>query len=328
MIIVKFFSGIGNQLYQYAIYLRLKQKYTNQEIKADLTTFEDHELLNKGNGFAYGFGLKDFFDIDIPVATIEEIKRISHEMYFGQFSRKYFPRFVKKNAGNSKLANRRARFIRRYGELRENYVTNVPFDAYTGYINELEEKRNYYVSGLWQNYEFIRPIENALRSNLKFNVRISGEVKKITEKIANSESVCVHVRRGDFISSVNKYTHDLCGYQYYDQAIKIVKSKIANPRFFVFSDDIDYCKKLFQDLSDVIYVSGNRDLSTKEEMFLISQCKSAIIPNSTFAYWGVWLTDHADKIVVAPKYSVREKNVWHTFSLPDHWNIVDNLEGC
>lgn len=326
MIIVKFFSGIGNQLYQYAVYLRLKQKYTNQEIKADLTTFEDHKLLNKGNGFAYGFGLKDFFDIDIPVATIEEIKSVSHEMYFGSFSRRYFPEFVRNNVGNSKLANRRAKFIKKYGKLRENYVTNIPFDAYSGYMDELEDNKDYYVSGLWQNYNFFRPIENELRNNLKFNVNIVGEVRGISEKMKNTASVCIHVRRGDFTSSVNKYTHDLCGHLYYDQAIQIIKNKIANPHFYVFSDDIDYCRELFKELSDVTYVSGNKNLSTKEEMFLISQCKSAIIPNSTFAYWSVWLTDYKDKVVVAPKYSVREKNVWHEFSLPDHWNIVDNLE--
>lgn len=327
MIIVKFFSGIGNQLYQYAVYLRLKELYPNQVIKADITTFEDHELLNRGNGFKYGFGLREFFNIEIPVATEKEIKKTSFEVYFGQFSRKYFPKFVKKYVGNSRLARWRSLFLKKYRKLRYTYITNVPFDGYTGVIYELDESKDYYVSGLWQNYEFIRPIENELRSKLKLNVEITEDVKKILTEIQNSNSVCIHVRRGNFTSSVNKYSHDLCGSQYYEEALRIIRKCIDNPKFFIFSDDIDYCKKEFSNLRNVLYVSGNINLSTKEEMFLISKCNSAIIPNSTFAFWSVWFSDHPNKVVIAPKYSVREKSNWHMFSLPNHWKIIDNLKG-
>lgn len=325
MIIVKFFSGIGNQLYQYVVYLRLKELYPNQIIEADITTFEDYELLNRGNGFGYGFGLREFFNIEIPVATEEEIKKTSYEVYFGQFSRKYFPGFVKRCVGNSRLARLRALFLRKYRRLRDNYITNIPFDGYTGVIYELDEAKDYYVSGLWQNYEFISPIENELRLKLNLDVEMTEDIRKILTEIQNSNSVCIHVRRGDFISPVYKYSHDLCGSQYYEKALRIIRKCIYNPKFFVFSDDIDYCKKKFSGLKDVTYVSGNMNLSTKEEMFLISKCNSAIISNSTFAFWSVWLSDNPNKVVIAPKYSVREKNNWHMFSVPNHWIIIDNL---
>lgn len=327
MIIVKFFSGIGNQLYQYAVYLRLKQQYPNQIIKADLSTFEDHELLNKGNGFSYGFGMKEFFGIEIEPATKEEIDAISYEVHFGQFYRKHFPGFVKKNVGVSRLAVYRARLLKKYGSMKERYITNVPFDAYTGYIDELDTSQDYYVSGLWQNYKFIKPIERELRENLRFKIEMTYFVKDLLSKINGTQSVCIHVRRGDFTSSVNKYTHDLCKKQYYEEGIRLLQSKLDDPYFFVFSDEIDYCKGLFSDLDNIIYVSDDKKMSTQQEMYLMSQCKSAIIANSTFAFWAVWITDNTDKLVVAPKYSVREKNIWHMFSLPEHWMIVDNLEG-
>ena len=141
-----------------------------------------------------------------------------------------------------------------------------------------------------------------------------------------NNSVCIHVRRGDFTSSVNKYTHDLCDNQYYRKALEIIEDNVSNPCFYVFSDDIEYCKSMFSQLDNIRYVSGNKNISTKEEMFLISCCKSAIIPNSTFSFWSVWLGDNPNKLVIAPKYSVREKNNWHQFSLPSHWIMVDNLE--
>lgn len=326
MIIVKFFSGIGNQLYQYAVYLSLRKQYPNQVIKADVTVFEDYNLLNKGNGFEYGFGLKHFFGIDIPIATADDIKKISYEVHFGKLSRKIFPGFVNKYAGNSRLARWRSVFLKKYKLLRNSYITNIPFDGYTGIIHELEESKDYYVSGLWQNFQFIKPIENDLRKNLRFNIDMTDDIRKISMEMKNTNSVCIHVRRGDFLSPVNQYTHNLCGKKYYDEAICLIRKKIDNPNFFVFSDNIDYCRELFSDLENVTYVSGNKNLSAKEEMFLISRCKSAIIPNSTFSFWGVWLSDHTEKLVIAPKYSVREKNNWHMFSLPEHWIVVDNLE--
>ena len=61
-------------------------------------------------------------------------------------------------------------------------------------------------------------------------------------------------------------------------------------------------------------------------MRLMSLCNSAIIANSTFAFWGAWISDMEEKIVICPKYITRMKDNWNKFSVPAHWITIDNLK--
>lgn len=327
MIIVKFYSGIGNQLYQYAVLTYLEKLYPNQRILADISAFEDDVLLNHGNGFSYGFGIHDFFGINISIATEEEIKRIYPGIIFGRRFRRLFPEFVKRYVGNSRLSRLRALLFKKYRLLYDSYLTNAPFNSFNGNLRYLDS-RDYYVDGLWQNYEYIKLVEDTLKSRLKLGLpKMTNEkINKVYNQILEYNSVCIHVRRGNFTTPENQYSHSLCGIDYYEKALRLVKNKVATPKFFVFSDDIEYCKSLFNFLDDITYVSEIHGLDTPSEMFLMSCCKAAIIPNSTFAFWSIWLGETKNKLVVCPKYIVREKSSWAEFSVPDNWIKIDNLE--
>ncbi len=326
MIIVKFCSGIGNQLYQYAVYKMLEMRYPNQEVLADLSVFEDIYLLNDGNGFSYGFALEKIFRIEVKKATRVQIDQVNYEIYFNEKWRKILPeKFCRKYAGASRLAGLRARIFPKYRKLRQQYIMAYPFNAFIGDLYFLDENQNYYVSGLWQNYNYISGIEERLRDELVFSKDLSDDGKKIRDEIENCNSVAVHVRRGDFTSDRYRRTHDICGKNYYGKAMEMIRERIDNPNFFVFSDDIGYCKTLFDGMENIVFVSDDRNLRVDEEMNLMSCCKSAVIANSTFAFWNVWLSDHCGKTVLYPKYLVKEQYCWHEFSVPKHWIAVDNL---
>lgn len=328
MIIVKFCSGVGNQLYQYAVYKLLEKLYPKQDVLADISVFEDIQRLNQGNGFDYGFALEKIFDIQVKKATREQIDSVNYEIYFNEKWRKILPeKFCQKYAGASRLAGLRAKVFPKYKEMREHYITAYPFDAFIGDLYFLENDKNYYISGLWQNYNYFSEIEELLRKELVFSKEMSSYGVKLRNTIENCNSVCVHVRRGDFTSDRYRETHDICGKKYYMKAIRLIKEKIENPHFYVFSDDIDYCKEIFSETENIYFLSGGGKLRLDEEMQLMSSCKSAIIANSTFAFWNVWLSDHEKKIVLFPKFIVKEKYCWHEFEVPKHWIAVNNLIG-
>lgn len=326
MIIVKFCSGIGNQLFQYALYRKLECIYPEQEILADISSFEDVDILNRGNGFDYGFGLNKFFGIELNIASRSQIDSVNYEVFISNGLRKILPKKIsKKIAGASMFALFRSIILKKYRMKKKHYITASSAYSFNGNLFELYCIGDYYFSGLWQNIRYFEDISGILRRELNIIVNQSNNMDWVLNQINDSNSVCIHVRRGDFTSNIYNESHNICGMHYYLKAIDIVKNKITNPKYFVFSDDIEFCKKNFGFLDDVFFVSDNSDLRTQEEMKLMSECKSAIISNSTFAFWAVWITDTPQKVVVCPQYATRMYNCWNDLPHPEHWHVVDNL---
>lgn len=154
-----------------------------------------------------------------------------------------------------------------------------------------------YLSGYFQNEMYFKQFESEIRDDLSPRDPLSSEAKKITESIQTSESVSVHVRRGDYVSdSKTAEVHGFLGVEYYENAANFIAGKVNNPHFFVFSDDLEWCRNNMNINRPVHYVScGVNDLH------LMSLCKHNIIANSTFSWWGAWLNKNPRKIVVAPK---------------------------
>jgi len=120
------------------------------------------------------------------------------------------------------------------------------------------------------------------------------------EKIKSSESVCIAIRRGDYVNNEHVKKNSLiCTVNYFKKAIKIMQEKISNPVFFVFSDDIEFVKNnMGFESNSFIYENGNNPVW--ETMKLMYSCKHFIISNSTFHWWAQYLSRNEDKIVIAP----------------------------
>lgn len=109
----------------------------------------------------------------------------------------------------------------------------------------------------------------------------------------NTETCSIHVRRGDYINLQDH--HPLQPIDYYKTAVSLIGN---DKTYFIFSDDIEWCKLNFSFLNNVVFVEGNEDY---EDLYLMSFCKNNIMANSSFSWWGSWLNENNNKKVIAPK---------------------------
>ncbi len=139
--------------------------------------------------------------------------------------------------------------------------------------------------------------------------------RHLYEIIENCNSVCVSVRRGDYLSSKFKKDFFICDEAYFKKAIEIVKQKIDNPVLIFFSDDIDWVKEHVESDLPSYYESGTDPVW--EKLRLMYSCKHFIISNSTFSWWAQYLSRNEKKIVISPDRwgnDVRHNNVSYLLS--------------
>lgn len=116
------------------------------------------------------------------------------------------------------------------------------------------------------------------------------------------ESVSVHVRRGDYVTlaSASAY-HGLCTLDYYHRAIRHVAERVANPTLFVFSDDPEWTKANLHSPFPTHYVDHNPAGKAFQDLRLMSLCRHHILANSSFSWWGAWLSRSNGGLVIAPE---------------------------
>lgn len=159
-----------------------------------------------------------------------------------------------------------------------------------------------YFSGHWNSEKYFKKNEATIREDFKLKKHFCEHAEIISKKIISStNSVSVHIRRGDyaFIKKIADI-HGILPISYYEHAMELLVSKLSNPIFFIFSDDIEWARTYFPKKYPLIFVS-NSLIPNYEELILMSQCKNNIIANSTFSWWASWLNTNKEKIVIAPK---------------------------
>jgi len=285
MIVVKLQGGLGNQMFQYAFAKNLAMQ-NKTTLNFDLSF-----LLDKSP--RENFVFRDF-DLDIFNLNVfaEEIKKQS-----------VFKK-IKSRLTNSKVFN-----------LKEKHF-------YFEESNFLKGK-NSYIDGYWQSEKYFKEIEYQLRKDFSFKHLLTTREELMNEKIKSTNSVCVNFRRTDFVDLKNSAeTHGAVGLDYYYEAIRVIETKISNPVFYVFSDDIDWCEKNFKIDHPTIFVSHKyKGPKFSSYLNLMSNCKHFIIPNSTFAWWGAWLSVFEEKIVIAPTNWFKESSLQDQTQdlLPNNW---------
>jgi len=163
--------------------------------------------------------------------------------------------------------------------------------------NNYSEKAVYF-DGWWQDKRFFFDTVKTI----KFRQPLMDEVnKKLLDAIYSSESVSLHVRRGDYLAPTHVQQYGgICTLDYYKKAIDIIMGKYARPRFFVFSNDIEWCKANLE-IINAVYVSNNVGSDSWKDMYLMSRCKANVLANSSFSYWGAMLNVNSLQTVVFPK---------------------------
>lgn len=185
--------------------------------------------------------------------------------------------------------------------------------------NLLYNKINVLFDGYWQTPLYFKEFESQIREDFKFKNTIENAediVKEMASKINSSNSVMINVRRTDYL---NNDFHGVFETDYIYKSVDIIKSKINNPEFFVFSDDIEWCKQNI-DLPNMTIVD-HRYKGHKFNYYLqlMSSCKHFIIPNSSFAWWSAWLNTDNNKIVISPKKWFNREEINTKDLIPNDW---------
>ncbi len=180
-----------------------------------------------------------------------------------------------------------------------------------------------YLSGLWQSYRYFETIELELRQDFQFAVPLGGAAAALARDIDHSMSVCVHVRRTDFLRQGPKSPIAFVGTGYYRRGAERILDEYPSARFFVFSDDLDWCRQHLDFIPNPIFVGKNlAGYKDSAHLQLMSRCKLFLIANSTFSWWAAWLAGKSARAVYLPRPWFTDQTVDTTgFYLPD-WNAL------
>ncbi len=181
---------------------------------------------------------------------------------------------------------------------------------------------NCYLIGSFQSELYFDDIKSEIVKEFEFKEDLVGENKLTELLIKSTNAVAIHVRRGDYLYSHNVDIHGVCSIDYYAKAIGYIKNQINNCTFFVFSDDIEWTQHNlnFGD-SQKYFIVHNNGSNSYNDMRLMSLCKHNIIANSSFSWWGAWLNQNPDKIVIAPQkwFNYQEYNAMAQNIIPKSW---------
>jgi hypothetical protein len=156
-----------------------------------------------------------------------------------------------------------------------------------------------YLVGYWQSERYFAEIGDAVRRELSYLPAPDAANARWLARIRAANAVCVHVRRGDYLLPAHFQHHGLCSAAYYRQAMELVRARIENPQFFVFSDDWPWCREHLAG-DDTAVVDANKPEAGQDELRLMAACRHHVIANSSLSWWGAWLAKSAGQIVVAP----------------------------
>ncbi|MFZ2038539.1 MAG: alpha-1,2-fucosyltransferase [Minisyncoccia bacterium] len=174
-----------------------------------------------------------------------------------------------------------------------------------------------YLSGYFQNEKYFKDNRNTLLKEFTLNTKLSEEGKRMEKILRENQSVCLNIRRSDYLRPDYVKIYGACTMEYYSLALKYIYTKVEKPLICIFSDDPEWVKKEFK-MENVIF-AGNDILKDYEQMYLMTQCKHNIIANSSFAWWGAWLNQNPNKIVIAPKQWFANKTANELDILPPEW---------
>jgi len=272
MIITRLEGGLGNQLFQYAIGRHLSIK-NNTGLVLDTSNY----LIDKNNRHyeLHGYNIK--------ARTANIITYI-----FVRLGKYIIPKITQ----NTRLPIK-------YIKERNNYFNK----------EILSEERNIILDGYWQSEDYFKDIRDIILDDLTLLSDPDKENKKMLKRINKSNTICLHVRRGDFVSNplFQKYYGNLTP-EYYNKAINSICDRISDPEIFIFSDEPEWCKQNIIIDCPHTFVDINGPDKAPEDLRLMSACNHFIIANSSFSWWAAWLSENKKKIIIAPKRWYRTKD--------------------
>lgn len=287
MIVTELNGGLGNQMFQYAIGRALALKHET-ELRLDTSSFEKYPL----RSFALG-------NFAISSTELSRNERAAIRLKSTPLNRAdaFFDRIF----GRVSLV-----LIREKGFEYDPSVARSPQMAY--------------LRGYWQSPKYFEHVGSEIRKEFVVRHSFSERSNEIAEQMAACIPVSLHVRRGDYVSNpkTNRY-HGTCDAEYYSAAEALIRARIGEFHLFVFSDDPKWAAENLRFKSPATFLGHNGADTDYDDLRLMTHCRHHILANSTFSWWGAWLCERTDKIVIAPRNWFKEANLSTVDLIPADW---------
>lgn len=282
MITVRLWGGLGNQMFQYAFGRRLAAEHET-DLVLDLGWFKYRKA----------------------GATTPRIYELGGFELDRHARKRTYPPPKHKSA----LPWRRPPGLRVISEQRNGFDESA-----------LASPNHVWLLGYWQSERYFRSIEGTLRAAFSLREPLPAAERALVDEIETTDSVSIHVRRGDYVADpkVNR-AHGVLTLDYYRAAIEEVWKHVDSPTLFVFSDEPDWVERHLESHLPTTYVSTADPRLPAVDMHLMSKCRHHVIANSSFSWWGAWLGDFPDKLVVAPHAWFADPARDSTHFVPDRW---------
>lgn len=277
MKIVNVIGGLGNQMFQYAFAVALKKANPGETIYIDTHHFnylfvKKYRTSNLHNGYELE---KLFSNIDIEKAPMSMLVKVTN----------YIPNFFISRIARRLLPKRHTEYVAKILES-QTYIPGILSLAGNVYYEGYWQAAQYYINCREELcYAFAHPKPN------EYNA-------KLIKEITNSSSVGIHIRRGNYLLSPT-YS-GICNLEYYKKAILRIKSDGKQHRFYIFSNDINWCRQNIVPLlgdSEALFVTENTGVNSCWDMFLMSYCRDLIMANSSFSWWGAFLNNNVERVI-------------------------------
>lgn len=274
MNIIRMTGGLGNQMFQYALYLKLRSM--GREVKMDDRS--EYVLDNARPIMLWVFG------IDYQAADQKEINQLTD--------------------GNLNPLHRIRRKL--FGRKSLEYQ-----EADCNFDEQVLQRDPAYLTGYFQSEKYFADIAEQVREAFSFSERIWDgldeklvkRIKSYKEQIRNTRAVALHIRRGDYLN-VPEFYGGICTENYYAKAVSLMKERVPEAVFYVFSNDPVWAKSWVKqqenEKNPMVVIEGTGEDTGYLDLMLMSECRHYILANSSFSWWGAWLGKAKDKCVIAP----------------------------
>tara|TARA_Y100000768_G_C23909681_1_gene649303 strand:- start:315 stop:1229 length:915 start_codon:yes stop_codon:yes gene_type:complete len=298
-LIVRLGNGIGNQLFTYSAAYSYSKKINANLLIDDESGFQKRDKYELNN-----------FNIKAKIASEKykfkgHLRRLKRRIY-----KKY--KFLKKDLI----------FV-------EEKIDKNKFTKYDCNFFDFNPNKNIYMEGYFQSEKYFIDVKKDLLKELTFKDEIKKKLNKYKERILNSNSVSIHIRRNKFLKDGNhknleKLNFDNLNLQIdlVNRGVEFFKKKVENPKFFIWSNDFTGLNEYFSS-EKFIFIENGKEFSDIYDLYLMTLCKNFIISPSTFNFWGSYLSDYKNKICLSPPYFKNEGG-YYGFSnnlniKPDWW---------
>lgn len=277
-------GGLGNQMFQYALFLQ--QRASGEAVflyKNKIRRHPDHG----------GYALQRLFDVEQGLKGLWLTRLLLVPVAGPLLKHLLFPRKV-----------------------REQRLYD-----YTACAAWLERRAwvGTHLVGYWQSERFFAGVRDEVRRAFTFDeTKVSIANRRLAAAMRGGCSVSLHVRRGDYVSTGFSWMYGgICTPEYYCRAMQTLEEHVSHPLYYVFSDDLPWVREHLPLPADAVLVDGNTGADGWQDLFLMTCCRHHIVANSSFSWWGAYLGTYPDTIVVAPPAWVRHGEAPDI--LPDGW---------